>query len=1162
MNQRNILKFLLIISIIITGMAFADKSYSLPVINEVAAKANDENGATLPDWIELYNPADTSADIGAWILKDSDDTHEYVFPVGTVISSKQYLVVKKDETGFDFGLGSEDSVRFFDNSSNLVDQTAWSDGDAPENKTWGRIPNGSGQFKTLNTPTQGQENADNILTLADAVTGLKIMAGLPVSSDIDINNDGKTGLREVIYIIRELSGPSFSVRQPQNRTIDCCGDSRDYWDIDTVCHFQYGSIDAEIYVQATPTTCPYCPGWGIAAYDTEAWIKRDETISKFDAVYDFGGGHHNDSITFELEGKEFKLYHSSFGFGWRSCYSPDCMQVGDEDGCQRQACSDRPALPVACMRVQADGTVPELVNPWEEQGYEDIPALPCLGDSLCQNSETKDILVNISGNDGTPPDSFQVILDTNEKVISGYCENGTSSDDNVICTETGVKLTSVQDATGIVVKAKGYHTAQSDLSQYTKTGASQEISVDIALNPLSSFQKTADYQTGFTEISGYSDFKSLAVQYPTEIGTSLVVKFYIDSLDKEEPRVFFQNTLKYPLHYVFARNALGIPLSLQEFEIRTYHGEDRTGMAGSVIIYPDLQIEAGSLEEKAGAPVTINFFPSDDLSPELALKAYRLIEERMLFLSHRGSHNRLFYLPAADTHDTQMNNSQKKFLSAGALWMHREELYGSVKIQYLNKGLAYGTLRVMTPEELETTPVSFKDILVLTRLANDLPIVGGTVTEELQTPLAHVNVAARTRGTPNMAMLGASSDERVKPYLNKLVRLEVMQGNFTLQETTLEDAEDFWDSLIPDQTFYPPSDSNREGLFLFSDLSFNDSIAVGVKAANLAELSRLLNGLAKAPDGFAVPFRYYNDFMSDKKGSAELCEGARTDCTEEGRDQALCKTVSDICTSSANAGDTLKDYVTGLLKSEPFKTDSGIREACLDGLKYLIHHIPVDDDFGKLLDSQVSEMFGTKNVRLRSSTNAEDLTNFSGAGLYRSVSAAIGTEDPPSSRIRKVWASVWNFKAFEERSFWNIDHESVRMGVAVHQAFPEEEANGVLITQNIADPAVMGFYINVQLGEASVTNPEDGNLPEVFSIMQRGGGIEIIRQRYSSLSPEKPILSEDEVEILYKAAQTVQNRFSILYGENPWDMALELEFKIDDPNRQLYVKQVRPYFER
>ena len=131
------------------------------------------------------------------------------------------------------------------------------------------------------------------------------------------------------------------------------------------------------------------------------------------------------------------------------------------------------------------------------------------------------------------------------------------------------------------------------------------------------------------------------------------------------------------------------------------------------------------------------------------------------------------------------------------------------------------------------------------------------------------------------------------------------------------------------------------------------------------------------------------------------------------------------------------------------------------------------------------------------------------------------------------------------------------MGVAVHAAFTDEEANGVLITKNIADPGIDGFYVNVQPGETPVTNPEDGSLPEIFTIIEGT----VIRQRYSSLLPDTPVMTEREIDELFAIASQVNNRFTALYGKDPWDpsFALELEFKLDTPDRSVWIKQVRPY---
>ena len=136
------------------------------------------------------------------------------------------------------------------------------------------------------------------------------------------------------------------------------------------------------------------------------------------------------------------------------------------------------------------------------------------------------------------------------------------------------------------------------------------------------------------------------------------------------------------------------------------------------------------------------------------------------------------------------------------------------------------------------------------------------------------------------------------------------------------------------------------------------------------------------------------------------------------------------------------------------------------------------------------------------------------------------------------------------------------MGVAVETAYPDEAANGVLITQNVVDPSTVGMYVNVQAGEVSVTNPADGAVPEVFSLIEGPGRLIVARQRFSSLSPNVPILGDAEMMRLYIAATQVQEHFAGLYGKPESVLALDLEFKFHGPGRDLIVKQVRPYVTR
>ena len=71
-----------------------------------------------------------------------------------------------------------------------------------------------------------------------------------------------------------------------------------------------------------------------------------------------------------------------------------------------------------------------------------------------------------------------------------------------------------------------------------------------------------------------------------------------------------------------------------------------------------------------------------------------------------------------------------------------------------------------------------------------------------------------------------------------------------------------------------------------------------------------------------------------------------------------------------------------------------------------------------------------------------------------------------------------------------------------------------------------------------------------------------VRQRYSSLTPGLPVLTDADVVALSDAATRVEVHFAPLYGKQPSTMALDLEFKLLGPERAVLVKQVRPYFDR
>jgi hypothetical protein len=187
----------------------------------------------------------------------------------------------------------------------------------------------------------------------------------------------------------QAASSEFEIRKPSERTLTCQTTQKEY-DVDYYCDCENDSLHATLYVQSRPESCG--PMSAINYVVEKAWIKTSGGIEVLEEVlYNGGGNHHNDRLTFLWNKHYVSFYHSSTGFGWRVCTTPDCMQICKDaecrtilyDGCARTACASRPSLKVRCVQVNTDGTVPARFDPWIKSEGNPYP-LPCAGDPLCK----------------------------------------------------------------------------------------------------------------------------------------------------------------------------------------------------------------------------------------------------------------------------------------------------------------------------------------------------------------------------------------------------------------------------------------------------------------------------------------------------------------------------------------------------------------------------------------------------------------------------------------------------------------------------------------------------------------------------------------------------------------------------------------------------------
>ncbi len=137
------------------GVIDGGSPYALPglVLNEIAADGVPN------DWFELYNAGDRELDLtGATFTDDLADPGKGLFASGTKIAPGEYYVRYLDDTDPGFKLSGEEEVGIFDATGALVDSVQWALGDSPAGKSFGRLPDITGPFTTLDIPTPGAAN--------------------------------------------------------------------------------------------------------------------------------------------------------------------------------------------------------------------------------------------------------------------------------------------------------------------------------------------------------------------------------------------------------------------------------------------------------------------------------------------------------------------------------------------------------------------------------------------------------------------------------------------------------------------------------------------------------------------------------------------------------------------------------------------------------------------------------------------------------------------------------------------------------------------------------------------------------------------------------------------------------------------------------------------
>jgi hypothetical protein len=589
--------------------------------------------------------------------------------------------------------------------------------------------------------------------------------------------------------------------------------------------------------------------------------------------------------------------------------------------------------------------------------------------------------------------------------------------------------------------------------------------------------------------------------YSRRVGADQFGKFLLDVKSKE---IFFFDVNLYRMHsdFVFAQ-FYGRPMKNED--ITEYNRNYDEVKPRFVMGYLTHHLKTGLW--------TYSFWEGDEISA----KDIRWVCKRL--------HETFFQKQIAFRPDSPLQEKRLAELK-DIPTITNDKIYKLAAYQAFNNGKAIGTLKVVPPgTPYETLVFERSDVALLQDSYPDISPVAGIVTTTFSTPLSHVNLRAKEWGIPNMGLKDAG--QRYAGLAGKVVVLEVGDVEHVLRAATDAEIAEWKARTVEQKTVrIPAADLKVTDLRPLSKLRAADAKIYGTKTANLGEIvSSGVSGVA-VPDGFGVPFAYYQAHIKRNK---------------------------------------LDVQIDKLLSDPRFATDTAWRKEALAELRAKIIAAPIDKKALSTVYAKVKR-WGEVGVFVRSSTNAEDLEGFNGAGLYDTVPNVRG-EQALGEALKQVWASLWNFHAVEARSFAAIDQRSVYAGCLV-QVGVNATAAGVLITKNLFDSEdVRSYTINAKRGlglrvVGGTTVPEQivydtGNFgtkiisrsddPTMLVFDEHGGVREVP-------NPNKGvILSEPRARAL---SETVRRFTHLFPARSPLDVEWVLE------GEKVWIVQARPYVAR
>lgn len=595
-------------------------------------------------------------------------------------------------------------------------------------------------------------------------------------------------------------------------------------------------------------------------------------------------------------------------------------------------------------------------------------------------------------------------------------------------------------------------------------------------------------------IKTQAEFDALAVTYDPNTPYALPhLLFVIDR--KDGNRIYYVNTKRYAFHKDFVN---GTYLSLErgrEFFENNYLKPNRRFLLGTIAYQTPIK------------RWTFESWEGDLISADQIKLASDVI-------------NASFFSPVAYKPNSIRQEEESRKIS-GLNRVLQRDIAKEQEYQALNMAKGIGRIHVI-PKLDEHVEIGFNEIIVLNEVPINLPPVAGVITSKPSTPLSHINLLAKGWGIPNAYIKNAQ--DLLKQYDGWWVTFETKRDGYSIKRADVDQLREYQRRMAQRRDVMKPRYDLYEQRLLGLKLQrARSSIAFGSKSANLGEvMNARLPGIV-VPNGFTIPFYYYDQFLNSNK---------------------------------------LDDAVYAMLNDQRFVHDPAYRRVQLTNLREKIQQGKFDEKLKADVLRKARLEFPGKGLFVRSSSNTEDLPNFSGAGLYTTV-PNVRDERQLIDAIKTVWASLWNFEAYEARERSVIDHSKVFMGVLIQEGI-NSESSGVMITADPFDRENRGaIYISAKRG-LGIKVVEGKRVAEQIIYRRRANAIQVLTRsdedslltfdekggvKEVAITGERVVLTDDVIRRLVGAAGAIKQVFAMRDQDIEWAYM----------KGQIYIVQSRPF---